>query len=150
MENNREILAQVFSGVVENLAFMFAEEIEPDEYLPEPDDAVMARMGFQGAPCKGALALAVPEEMCPEIAANVLGVDMSDETLPIKPHDALKELLNVVCGQLLVALAGEEPVFDLTVPDVRPVNPGEWEAMRQAGAAFNVDDHPVILQLALL
>ena len=94
--------------------------------------------------------MTVPVEMCPEIAANVLGVDLDDPDVVVKPLDALKELLNVTCGHVLTALAGDEPVFDLTVPEVTEIDAVAWKKLADAPytVAFLVDESPVLLQLS--
>jgi len=148
--SNKQLLSQAFSEVVENLAFMFADEAELDEIDTTPDSAVCAAMGFVGAR-KGTLRIAVPPEMCMEIAGNILGIDPDDERATEKARDALKELLNITCGHLLTAMAGEEPVFDLTVPEVSDLDGSQWLAMAQdeEAACFLVDEHPVLLELEL-
>lgn len=146
----RETLSQVFSEVAENLAFMFIEAPE-DDMPPEPDGpCVVSEMTFTG-PSSGKLALAVPEALCPVIAANVLGIELDDELAMAESHDALNELLNVTCGNLLTALAGDEPVFDLTVPTTRALTPEEWAAMQASPQAITViiEDNPAVLQLIM-
>ncbi len=142
------LLNQVFSQVAQELAFMFTEPAE-DEVLPAVGPSfVLARMTFTG-PINGKLAIAVPEDMCPEIAANVLGVDLDDDTMTVEPEDALKELLNVTCGNLLTAMAGEQPIFDLTVPAVQHLDTQAWQAMQNMSdtTLVLVDDSPVLLRL---
>ena len=65
----------------------------------------------------GSISLIVPDDVCPEIAANVLGKDPDDAIVAAQSADALKEVLNVLCGNILTAVAGESPVFDLSVPE---------------------------------
>ncbi len=145
----QETLRRVFAEVAESLAFMFAEDPEDaGEPLVAEDAFVQARMEFRG-PFSGSLELTVPESMCPEIAANVLGLDPDDELVTSHPYDALKELLNVTCGNVLTAMAGEAPVFDLTVPEVKKLGAAEWEALKAEGQAVYcvVDDSPVLLAL---
>ena len=43
--------------------------------------------------------------------------------------DALKELVNLICGELTVALFGEEPVFDLGVPRVSGIDGARWREL---------------------
>lgn len=146
---HQETLRRVFSDVAESLAFMFTEDLDE---VGEPAVAdtrfVRAHMEFRG-PFTGTLQMAVPESMCPEITANVLGLDPEDELVTKQPHDALKELLNVTCGNVLTALAGEAPVFDLTVPEVAPLDHTAWEALKsEPGVLYCVvDDNPVLLKL---
>ncbi len=41
------------------------------------DDRLAAKIGFKGG-MSGHLTLAVPADLCPEMAANVLGIDADD------------------------------------------------------------------------
>ena len=147
---HRQTLIQVLNDVLEQLAFMFGEEVEPAE-LPAPGGVcVRAEMAFAG-PMNGSLKIAVTEEMCPEIAANILGAEPDDDRVMEKARDALKELLNITCGQVLTAIAGEEPVFDLSVPQAAEITPEEWQAMAMAPemAAVLADDYPVLICLRI-
>jgi len=145
MTDQQELVAQTFERVLENLAFMFTEVAE--EAPPPPQGPlVVARMTFSG-PQHGRLELMVPHAMCPDIAANVLGLDPGDELVQAKPYDAVKELLNVTCGQLLTAVLGEEPVFNLSIPEVDNADEDPWRAAaaREGTVAVFVDDEPVLL-----
>lgn len=145
-----ELISEVFCSVLETQAFMFGEPVDLEDLPPRAGEYIKAQMGFAG-PLKGTLALAMPEAMCTEVAANVLGLDLDDDEAADSAQDALQELLNVVCGQVLTELAGEEPVFDLTVPEVTAVGDAEWSALLAARdvAPLVVDDEAVLLCLIL-
>lgn len=149
MESERaERISRAFCEVLEKQAFLFAEPPDGAE-LPAPaGPCVLARMGFSGH-WGGSFSLAVPREMCPEIAANVLGLEADDPAAAERDIDALKELLNVACGRALTALAGEQPVFDLSVPQVSELPPEAWKALRASAdcLTFVVDDRPVLVAL---
>lgn len=144
------MVTEVFCDVVESLAFMFGEAADEDELPASAAGYILATMSFSG-PMTGRIELAVPREMRVEIAANVLGVDPDDEQAVSGADDALKELLNVTCGQVLTRLAGEEPVFDLSVPVVSDLGDVAWTAMTQAPdvAKVVVDESPALLRLAI-
>ncbi len=146
--NNTEILFEVVSGVLEAQAFMFADAAEKGDIPPRDGEYYQAKMTFVG-PFRGTMALTVPMEMCTEMAANVLGLDMDDEQAEEGAQDALKELLNVACGQVLTELAGEEPVFDLTVPAVTVMDDETWDALThdENVAAMLVDERPLLTGL---
>ncbi len=148
--NHREMLTEVFCEVIENLAFMFGEAAEEGELEDSAGGYVLAAMSFSG-PMSGRIELAVPREMRAEIAANVLGIDLDDELATSSADDALKELLNVTCGQVLTHLAGEEPVFDLGVPEVSDLAEDGWKAMSKApgAAAVQLDEGPTLLRLVI-
>lgn len=143
-----EMLRNVFCDILERMAFMFGDLAEEEEMPDTMNNATAASMTFTG-PIKGSLTLAVPSEMCPEIAANILGIDPEEERAVEASHDALKELLNVICGNVLTELAGVEPVFDLSVPEIRELDSAAWKALQENSAtiALLVDDHPALLGL---
>jgi chemotaxis protein CheY-P-specific phosphatase CheC len=144
-----EELAQVFTDVLEQLAFMFVDE--PDSDGPEePADLAVATMSFNG-PFSGQLSLVVPRAMAPTLAANVLGLDLEDGSITQAPYDALKELLNVTCGNLLTAIAGDEPVFDLTVPEIEERPADDWSELSERPNTIHrvVEDFSVLLSLVI-
>ena len=149
-ENHKALLSRVFAEVLEQMAFMFADAADADEPPPPPESPLLAHMTFRGA-MSGKLSLAVAADMCPEIAANLLGTEPEEGADPKISRDALKELLNVTCGHVLTALAGDEPVFDLTVPQVEELSEEAWTVMATAAetAALLVDDRPVLLSIDL-
>ena len=145
--NDRETLSDVFVGIMEKFAFMFGEHIPGDE-LPEVcDECYRVEMSFAG-PRGGALIMIVPVETASEIAANFLGMDEDDEFVTSRAIDALKEVLNVTCGHILTAVAGDKPVFDLSPPDVATVARSAWENLLadESSMAFNVDESPMLLK----
>lgn len=144
-----EKLAGVFCGILETQAFMFGEGVEGDE-LPAPSGELLeTRMTFSG-PRKGLVLLAAPRDMCVELAGNTLGIE-PDATAAAQAEDALKELLNVTCGSVLTEIAGTEPIFDLSVPEVRVMDGAGWGALKgQEGTlCFTVDDYPALLRLEM-
>jgi len=146
----KEVLNQVFCDVFERLAFMFGEPT-PKEDLPEDStEFVQVKMGFNG-PTQGSLEFVVPVEMCEEIAANVLGMDPDDELVRERALDSLKEMLNVTCGQLLTSIAGEGPVFDLSIPSVTDLDRAGWAGFLSdpETLTFLVDDSPAALRFAM-
>ena len=87
--------------------------------LPAGDDAsgpakpVSAQVAFHG-PFAGRVVLTVDQAMLPTLAANMLGVD--EPPPPADQRDAWGELTNVLCRNLLPAIAGAEHVFLLDAP----------------------------------
>lgn len=143
-------IERTFAMVLEKQVFMFAEPIDPAGFDPGGGAWLAVTMGFSGE-FPGRVLLAAPEAMAPEVAANFLGVDSCSEAAIAEAPDAIKELLNILCGNLLTALAGVEPVFELTTPRVAPL-PGP-EAIALAGEpgvqVFQVDDHCMLLRVDL-
>ena len=133
-EELRETIIDGFTDVIEKMAFMFIEEAEEDEM--DADGALVATMSFTGDH-SGSLTLALSPATANELASNVIGVD-----------DALRELLNVTCGNLLTGHYGEEPVFDLSVPKVESIDASAWRNLVKApdAIALLIDDNPAVIQ----
>jgi hypothetical protein len=53
-------------------------------------------------------------------------------------------MVNVICGHILTALAGEEPVFHLSPPHIRAEH-GELASDART-IAFRVEEEPVLLR----
>lgn len=149
-EEMTEMLTGIVSDVFEKMAFMFGELVAKENLPPLDDSGYEAKMNFLG-PCSGVVGLAVARSMCPVIAANVLGMDEDDGFVVERALDALKEILNVICGQIVTSLAGEEPVFDLSVPQVSEIDTAAWQNLlnQEQSLAFIVDDEPVLLQFTM-
>lgn len=146
MEVTAEKVREVFTRVMEKQVFLFAED-QDVEGMPDAGDWVEARMAFRG-PMGGSLSLAMPKEAELELAANFLGKDADDPEVAACAEDSLKEILNVVCGHLLTAFAGEEPVFDLSIPKVHPLSQGDRNALAALPDAlgFDVEGRPALLR----
>ncbi len=124
-EQLKEILSRVAGKTLEKLAFMFSFPEDERGYMIL-DSAVAATISFSG-PFSGTLVMTVSNQLLPELAANMLGVDDAETTLE-QQHDALKESINIICGNLLPAIAGNEVVFNIDVPVII----AEVEAIKEA------------------
>lgn len=147
----RELLSSVFCDAMEKLAFMFGEPAEGDELFPTGKNYLTAGMTFTGD-MSGEISITVAEEMCMEIAANILGINADEEQAMNLAIDALKEVLNVTCGQVLTAIAGEKALINLSIPQVSELDASGWtETMNNTESiGFLVDDYPVLLSFSLV
>jgi chemotaxis protein CheX len=103
-------LSEVTEQTFEALAFMFS--------MPEDQEPRCAvSVDFHG-PSEGTLYIWVPNTMLAPLAANMLGMDDGAEPTQEEQFDALRELANVICGNLLPKIAGPKAVFRLDAPVV--------------------------------
>ncbi|HHN74927.1 MAG TPA: chemotaxis protein CheX [Acidobacteria bacterium] len=93
-------------------AFMMAAPLDsaPD---PEPSWAGM-KVHFTG-PLVGEMTLRLNRDLIGDLAANFIGAD--EPPAEDVQNDALGELVNIICGNLLPDLTDEEGVFDITHPE---------------------------------
>jgi chemotaxis protein CheX len=144
-----KILAGIASETFEGLAFMFGFP-EEEETADSGESMVVTRVGFQG-PFSGRMIMAVTRQTVQELTENMLGLDDGEaEISPDDQADALKETINVICGNLLPAIAGKDAVFDIQPPEIledassfEKTPHGEFMSV----AKLSIDDEPCHLSL---
>jgi hypothetical protein len=116
MNNIKDIAEQTITDVLQKAVFIFTDPISENE-IPALDtwepDGVSIR--FTGKP-SGTVYIWVSKGFACCVAANMLGIDKDEPKASEQGIDALKELLNMIVGNLLTAVFGEEPVFELSLP----------------------------------
>ncbi|EKD26803.1 MAG: hypothetical protein ACD_79C01009G0001 [uncultured bacterium] len=148
--NELDKINKVFIEVLETMTFLFGDPVNRDEIENYPDDCIQAEMSFGGYR-NGVIKMLVQTEMCVEIAANTLGKDYDETLKMVKATDAVKELLNIICGRVLTELFGEKPVFNLTPPEVTLTDESGWDDFKKIEDAlfFQIDDWFVALHLIM-
>ena len=112
----RHILTVVANETLEKLAFIFA--FADDERSNDgPGPAMTGRVDFNGY-FSGVLMMRISQGAVTELAANLLGLGDDCEISDVEQQDAFKEMLNVICGNLLPAIAGDRREFNIGPPAV--------------------------------
>lgn len=147
---HEEAIRGVFSEILERLVYIFTEDAEGDELISRKTEFLRVRMHFSGAR-RGEIILSVDPDLCQEVVANMLGTERDDVRVRDLTRDALKEVLNVICGRILTEIAGREPLFNLSLPVIDTIAQEEWnELVHQSGTmGFLVEDYPVLLQFII-
>lgn len=137
-------LRGIFSEVLADLAFMFSDEAQaepgPGAVWLETTISYCGRLG-------GTLRLWCTRDFSSLLAANLLGIDPEEQDAQADAEDAVKEFMNIVCGQLVTAVHGSEEVFHLTIPQIRelPGCPDLSGDDRAEASTLVVEGHPVQL-----
>jgi CheY-specific phosphatase CheX len=119
-------LSEAAAATFEELAYSFAERTDP-QAAPTADDGV-STVSFSG-PVSGRIVVAMGGGALPSLTANMLG---QEEAPPAAvQRDALGEVANVICGNVLPRVAGSTAVFALGTPHVEP----SWAAACARGGA---------------
>ncbi|MEZ4388585.1 MAG: chemotaxis protein CheX [Candidatus Krumholzibacteriia bacterium] len=147
-EQMRDAVQETFVEVVEKLTFMFGERAAIADVAVGTEPWAEARMSFTGD-VKGSLAVIVPQELQPEIASNILGLDSELMARPEVLDDALREMLNVVCGHVIRTLAGPSCSFDLVTPENVVLSGADLQALLEDPdtSAYLLDDEPILMNL---
>lgn len=142
-----QLLRRATVSTFESLAFLFAEDTCTDVQRDAPLAGTVT-VEFHG-PMRGRIVLRVTESLMPAIAANMLGDDES-HLVPLQ-RDAIGEMSNVVCGNLLPLLAGTEAVFRLDAPLWRSTVPASDDTREGdapiSAVVLGMDDGRVEVQL---
>ncbi len=115
-------LPKIFSNILSDMAFIFTSELDAD--APPPVLTLKVRIRYTGPNC-GTLELRCGGHFAATLAANLLGVEPTDSEADQGRLDALKELMNVVCGNLVTELYGTQGLYELSIPEVSPMLPDE-------------------------
>ncbi|MEN6520404.1 MAG: chemotaxis protein CheX [Armatimonadota bacterium] len=110
-----KVQAELMSSAVmtfEDMGFVFAMPELEEEHHTAPFEGA-AEVGFSG-PFSGRLIISLYGQMMGELAANMMG---EDEPPPVQQqHDALGEIANVICGNVLPKVGGSREIFYISAP----------------------------------
>ncbi len=109
-----EILTGVVADTLEKLAFLFAVPLEGPASV-DTRELSTVRVRFSG-PCCGGMQLSLSRPVLAELAGNMLGADDGSALSADEQHDALRELINVICGNLLPLIGGKNAEFNIQTP----------------------------------
>lgn len=108
-------LGTVVSDVLGDLAFMVTDG-EPVT-LPTGMVWLQGEVQYFG-PEKGCLQCCCTRDFAVQLAANLLGIEAEEGEAQVAAEDAIREFMNVLCGQLVTTWYGAEAVFNLSIPTV--------------------------------
>ena len=138
-------LAQATTSTFEELALLVVDAAEPIAADGAPRPACGVRVDFDG-PWGGSVVVRVSDDVLDGAAANMLGSDAP----PAEPlrRDALGELANVICGNVLPGIAGRTAVFALQAPRwIGAADAACAAADLRIATALEVDDGGIVVEL---
>lgn len=111
-----QVLREATEETFGSMAFMFP--LSEEEATDGPaGKTVTAQVAFCG-PRRGGMTIAVPQEMMAPLAANMLGLEGDTPASDEQQIDALKEILNVICGNLLPLIGSNLDVYNVGAPAI--------------------------------
>lgn len=153
MSNNeyKDITLKTVMEVLEQTAFVFPEPSDMLDGVSFDDlKFIKVSLGFSGDK-QGRVKMILATEFCAELAANLLGEDL-EETVPEEnDYDSAREMLNIISGQLLTSIFGDEALFSLSAPEVEPIASEKLFQLIDSEdyALCMVDEYPVIAMFTL-
>ena len=125
----KHILSSVAEETLGELAFLFSFSDEETDLVPL-DDAVAASISFSG-PLSGFLVIVVPIRVLPGLTENMLGLDDEEKATLDQQYDALKETINVICGNVLPDISGKQALYDMGTPKMITERAAIRESLRK-------------------
>ncbi len=118
-QERKEALSTLISDVLGELAFMVLDDDDP---VIDPDgDWIECSVSYHG-PVSGSLTCWCTREFANSLCMNLLGCDPSEDE-GVDVGDAIREFMNIICGQVITSWHGTKAVFNLSIPNVRDGSP---------------------------
>ena len=134
------------TSTFESLALLFAD-VPPSAGQAGSPLTHAVSVSFVG-PSTGALVVAVSDDVAVALAANMLGLGPDAVRAdPALQRDALGELANVVCGNVLPLVAGRGAVFHLAAPAACAVSAPDAPGAPLYAETLGVDAGRAVLAL---
>lgn len=140
---NTPELASIVLDVLGELAFMVTDD-EPLE-LPMGTVWMEGEVTYTGG-VNGRLRCWCTRDFAIRLAANLLGIEADEGEAQVAAEDAVREFMNVLCGQIVTVWHGTAGVFNLSIPTVREciAAPGEGDLAGQQTAQMSIEGEPLL------
>ena len=145
-QEHSDLLMEIAAQTLEQLAFIFSFPDDTDPDAIWEDEATGCHVVFSG-PSQGELLLLISNAAMPELTSNMLGMDENEVPPEDQQRDALREALNVICGNLLPRIGGTEAVYDIQPPAILDAGAArslldqiETDPREYASALLRLDD----------
>lgn len=141
----REAMQRAVKSVFQNMTGSAADMADPDAVPPFEKELIHARITYEGD-YSGDLGLLIDPSLASMLSARILGLGTDADLSRDIVEDAMKELLNVICGQFLTIMFGEKLLFSLSVPHVFPLSVQACNMLRTSSPSvvFNVEGQTVL------
>jgi len=113
-ELTSEEITELITIILEKIAFIF---VEPAESEVDEANLFHSKISYLAAEESADLYISASQELVTELASNMLGVDADDVDAEVEGVQALNEFANIVCGEVIHALGGENVAFSQGIPE---------------------------------
>ena len=146
-EEVKNLLCGITVSVLESAAFLFVDEEKMDPSGINEISFKVARILFSGFK-EGRVFLWMTEETADYAARNMLGLDDDYEVNEKQRDDVLMEILNMITGNLLTTMFGENVIFKLSIPEIIN-NEDIPEPLPETTVFLSIDEAPLLVSIEL-
>lgn len=135
--------------ILEDWAMMLVDPASPELKIFEVESPfLVASLSFRGA-VNGTYQVVCQRGFSEALVANLLGEDVPEDNLQSE-MDALREMVNVLSGNLLTTCYGSDTVFELMPPEVHQVAREKLTSLFEKPVfCYLADDNPVAVSFSL-
>jgi len=110
----QENITELVSSILETMAFVF---VEPSGQKVDVSELRHSKISYFGAEESAHLFLSASDGFLVELASSMLGAEPDEIDASVEGRQALNELANIVCGEVIHSIGGEERVFSQGLPE---------------------------------
>jgi CheY-specific phosphatase CheX len=148
-----QLLFEAAKKILEESAFALVDPAHEDFEISAEDSGQKAfSIDFAGS-FSGSLLFIMPSSLSVSLASTMLGEEEGSALDDLKTDDAMGELANIICGNLLPLIAGPREEFSLMKP--RAISAGEYLHQKSradrlaAHASLYADECPVEIMVLI-
>ncbi len=146
-ETVKDLLREITTSVLESAAFLIIDEEKVDFSSINETSFKGAYIRFSGFK-EGRVSLWMTVDTADAAARNMLGHDDDYEVDDKQRDDVLMEILNMITGNLLTGMFGENVIFNLCIPEI--INSEDIpELLPETTVVLSTDETPLIISLEI-
>ncbi|HVN70479.1 MAG TPA: chemotaxis protein CheX [Desulfomonilia bacterium] len=147
-DNPNENLKEALGHVLVSMVSMSPHPAQAQEMPEMKGDALNVRIEYSGKHA-GELGLIMEQSLAAKIAARILGLGTPGEVLDDMIEDAVRELINVMCGHFVTLMYGYTPILKVSLPKVFRLGSAACNVLltNPNVCTFMVEDSPLIGQV---
>lgn len=144
-EEIRDVLYETSVSILEAAAFLFIDETEVDLSCIKDFELCGGEINFNGH-TNGKVVILMAESIADIIARNMLGMDEESVIENNQRKDAVLEILNMITGNLLTSVFGDQVVFKLNMPEF--IKSEEIsDSLPETTVAISVESSPLLIAI---
>ncbi|MCB0317547.1 MAG: chemotaxis protein CheX [Bdellovibrionales bacterium] len=147
MDNFKEVIEKITTRILEDWGMMMLENADVNQDIFDSESPFyLATIHFKGV-VDGKYFILCQKDFMDSLASNLLG---EDEITDTERKDALSEMANVLCGNMLTECYGDDTTFDLVLPAIiDPTDEIVGEIFKKQTVCYLADEAPVAISFDL-
>ncbi len=142
----QDLIIRTIGRVLADAAYLFTDVLDRIDDSAEIRNPIGVSLRFRGTP-SGVGTLWVDAGLAQAATANMRGLDQAPASDDPRTLDTVRELLNILLGNLLTQLYGDTAVFELDVPQGLPRSALEEDRHSLNALWLMAEDTPLLFLL---